>query len=59
MAVTLTKAECAYCRGTGFAAKISKCPVCNGRKVVYVQEPFVPCPECEGRGKKHGTSSGL
>ncbi len=60
MAVTLSKTTCAFCKGmgvdqTGVTSRDSKCPVCNGRKAVYVQEPFVPCLECEGKGRKPGT----
>ncbi len=60
MAVTLSEATCAFCNGTGVdqtaaMARGSKCPVCAGRRIVYVQEPYVPCADCDGRGNKPGS----
>ena len=47
--------KCAFCRGTGrdrfpVLSPLSNCPVCNGRGVVKVREPYEKCERCEGTG---------
>ena len=52
--------KCAFCRGTGvdrfpILSPLSKCPVCTGRGVVHVREPFEKCAKCEGAGLYMGS----
>ena len=52
--------KCAFCDGTGkdpfeLLSKLSRCPVCEGRKAVEVERPVVSCAYCQGSGKQlHG-----
>jgi len=49
--------KCSFCNGTGkdpfeLLSKLGNCPVCNGRKIVQVQEPLVACVYCLGTGRQ-------
>jgi len=52
--------KCAFCRGVGrdrfpVLSPLSNCPVCNGRGVVRVREPYEKCARCEGTGLYRGS----
>lgn len=42
--------DCAWCRGTAYAAE-GPCQACNGRGKVRVYQPSRQCPHCNGDGK--------
>lgn len=48
---------CAYCNGTGEKPKGSKCPVCKGKGVVFVESPAVRCAYCRGTGEEKPRSN--
>lgn len=54
MAETAT-IKCAFCKGKGvdpfgIPSELSRCQVCNGRKVNVVLTPSEECPACLGTG---------
>lgn len=51
----ITTITCAFCKGKGLdpfgiPSELSKCQVCNDRKVNAVMGPFEECPVCLGTG---------
>ena len=58
--VDSVEVKCAFCQGTGrdrfpVLSPLSNCPVCNGRGVVRVREPYEKCARCEGTGLYTGS----
>ena len=46
--------ECGLCEGTGGDPLIGgKCPVCGGRTIVRITEPYVRCNHCRGYGVQY------
>lgn len=58
--VSYAEVKCAFCKGIGVdrfpvLSPLSKCPVCNGRGVVRVRDPYVECGACGGAGLYFGS----
>ena len=58
--VDFAEVKCAFCQGAGrdrypVLSPLSNCPVCNGRGVVRVREPYEKCTRCEGTGVYTGS----
>lgn len=57
MAKTI-KINCIFCQGRGIqpgADRVS-CVVCRGKGRIRVSQPYHPCKECGGQGKKPGAT---
>ena len=49
--------ECGLCEGTGGDPIIGgKCPVCGGRAIVRITEPYIRCNHCRGYGVQYSRS---
>jgi len=51
----MRKIKCAFCKGTGkdpfdLLSEIASCQVCGGTGEVNIQEPYVECAYCNGKG---------
>ena len=54
--------RCAFCGGTGkdpfeLLSKLSRCPVCEGDKTLFLEGPAVPCAQCRGTGRQRRARS--
>ncbi|MDA2925975.1 hypothetical protein MYX78_01885 [Acidobacteria bacterium AH-259-G07] len=52
--------KCAYCKGTGrdpwgLMSVLAACQVCTGKGTVNIEEPYITCPVCKGRGNQRNT----